>query len=154
MGYWDKIDAHWDRLNDAKTETETWTRAVGTGPADVIYLFSVHWCFAEVGNGGLLQFFSNNTGIMAPEAVDGFRAIGMPEAADLLNQAMALLGGSYPRDWEERHAALYKVMPEEDLEDVEPEDLFEDLEDRFWDLMEPKEGEGFEARADAWAAGR
>jgi hypothetical protein len=50
-------------------------------------LLALHWCVAEVANGGFDQFFTNPTGLLAPEAIDGFRRIGAPEAADLLIQA-------------------------------------------------------------------
>jgi len=38
----------------------------------------LYWLQAEVLNGGLLQFFSNDTGVLAPEAVAACRSISMP----------------------------------------------------------------------------
>lgn len=153
MGYWDVIEPHWDRLNSARGRgPEGWARAVAEGPADVVLLYSAYWCFSEVGNGGLAQFFSNSAGALAPEAVEGLRAVGMPEAADLLAAAAALLGEPYPRDRDQRSAALDDLLSGEDGDEEGPDDPFEALEDRFWDLMQPDQGEGFEERADAWVA--
>ena len=39
-------------------------------------LFAAYFCQTEVCNGGFHQFFFNSTGVLAPEAVDGFTAIG------------------------------------------------------------------------------
>ena len=40
-------------------------------------LLALHWCVAEVSNGGFDQFFSNSTGVLAPEGAAAFRALGM-----------------------------------------------------------------------------
>lgn len=42
--------------------------------------------------GGFSQFFSNSTGVLAPEAVEGFKAIGKPVVAGSVEQTMSLLG--------------------------------------------------------------
>ena len=49
---------------------------------------------AEKCNGGFTQFFANSTGILAPEAVVGCVALGMPDAAHQIELAMEILG--YP----------------------------------------------------------
>lgn len=48
---------------------------------EVGHLYAAHWCQSEVRNGGFHQFFSNTTGLLAPEALEGFRAIGAVEWA-------------------------------------------------------------------------
>jgi hypothetical protein len=45
-------------------------------PRAVGLLYTTAFCQVEVCNGGLHQFFGNSTGILAPEAVEGFVAIG------------------------------------------------------------------------------
>jgi hypothetical protein len=147
MTMWDLIEPHWDRLNDAKCDTDAWARAVSTGPDEVVELFSARWCFAEVGNGGLLQFFSNSSGIVAGEAVEGLRRIGMPEAAQHLRTAMQLVGEPYISDREERNARLDALCPED-----EEEDPFEVMEEALWERLAPEDGQDFESRADAWVA--
>jgi Domain of unknown function (DUF4375) len=50
-------------------------------------LLALHWCVAEVSNGGFDQFFSNATGLLADQAVEGLRLIGATEAADVVVRA-------------------------------------------------------------------
>jgi hypothetical protein len=59
-------------------------------------LLALHWCVGEVSNGGFDQFFLNSTGLLAPDAVEGFRRIGMPEAADLVTRARAIFAERPP----------------------------------------------------------
>lgn len=47
---------------------------------------------AEVLNGGFNQLFFNPTGALVPDAPAAFTEIGIPEAADLVYRALALLG--------------------------------------------------------------
>ena len=54
-------------------------------------LLAINWCVAEVHNGGFLQFFDNPTAVVAAEAVTGLRLIGVPEGAELILAATALL---------------------------------------------------------------
>ena len=60
----------------------------------------------QVHNGGFLQFFWNSPGLIAPEAADGFKAIGMPMLASLLLTTAALLGSPYPSGRDARWDAL------------------------------------------------
>jgi hypothetical protein len=60
-------------------------------------LLASHWTQSEIMNGGLGQFFSNPTGILAPEAVWAFEQLRMPECASILAKAMKFFGDEYPR---------------------------------------------------------
>jgi hypothetical protein len=51
-----------------------------------------------VRNGGFHQFFTNPTGVLAPEALDGFATLGRMDLATLLRSAMSFFGRDYPRD--------------------------------------------------------
>lgn len=73
---------------------------------EVGHLFAAHWCQSEVNNGGFYQFFTNSTGVLAPEALEGFQAMGLREWAAILGQAMTHFGAPYPRDREQREAKL------------------------------------------------
>lgn len=75
-------------------------------PRAVGLLYATAFCQVEVCNGGLHQFFGNSTGILAPEAVEGFMAIGQPGIAEIVSKAMAMFPSPYPRDWRTRIAAL------------------------------------------------
>ena len=68
--------------------------------------FAGFWFQAEVLNGGLVQFFSNDTGVLAPEAVAACREVGLPTLASRLEQAIAWFGQPYPRERGAREDAL------------------------------------------------
>ncbi len=55
-------------------------------------LLAIHWCISEVTNGGFLQFFDNPTAVVADESRAGFRLIGVPEAASVLQSAAEICG--------------------------------------------------------------
>lgn len=61
------------------------------------HLYTVHWCQAQVCNGGFHQFLANPSGILAPEAAEGFRAIGLPGCAALVDEAVAFFGTPFLR---------------------------------------------------------
>lgn len=110
-------------------------------------LLAAHWCQSEIRNGGFDQFFFNSTGVLAPEAVEAFRKIGMPQVAALIEQAMSLFGPGYPRDRAARCDALDAMCDASD-KDGGP---FDNLDDSFFALIGSENG-GFEAAADAYAA--
>src|SRR6185437_8863594 len=105
-------------------------------------LFAAYFCQTEVCNGGFHQFFFNSTGVLAPEAVDGFTAIGQVQVANLLARAMTLLGSPYIRERDARQAALVLLPP----------GRFEELNDKFFALLRSEAG-GFDVAADRYAAG-
>jgi hypothetical protein len=110
------------------------------------HIFSVHWCQSEVCNGGLHQFFWNPTGVLAPEAVAGFRAIGLNDCADILEEAMSFFGKDYPREQEKRAEILGRI------EGYAPEewDPFNHLNGKFYEGLD-YENRRFEKAADEYA---
>ena len=100
-------------------------------------MFAAHFCQSEVCNGGFDQFFWNSTGVLAPEAVEGFRQIGQSQVAALVESAMELLGSPYPRDRDERQERLSHV----------PKPSLDSLDQKFFSLIESEAG-GFEKAAD------
>jgi hypothetical protein len=119
-------------------------------------------CQSEVHNGGFLQLFWNNTGIIVPEAIEGYRTIGMPEVASLVEQAAKYLGVPYPLNRDDRWDALLVASDksEEELETIfKSEDNFyiafvkatsglpfDDLNRKFWSTIRTESG-GFEEAA-------
>lgn len=97
------------------------------------HLFAAHWCQAEVCNGGFHQFFHNTTGVLAPEAADGFEAIGLNDLAALVREAMELFGQPYPREREKRINILDRI-PGETRKEWDP---FYELNTRFYALLGP-----------------
>ena len=105
-------------------------------------LLAAHWCHSEVCNGGFSQFFTNPTGVLAPEALQAFKAIGLNEWANVLEQAMSVFGGSYPREQRDR----LKI-----LDSINRKEAFHALNDRFfaWNKDDP---DAFAKLADKFAA--
>ena len=108
------------------------------------HLFAAHWLYSEVCNGGFHQFFSNSTGVLAPEAAKGFRAIGLDDCATVIEEAIQFFGKSYPREQEERNEILEGIEGNEE----EEWNLFFKLDDRFYKLVE---GDRFLNAADEYA---
>jgi Domain of unknown function (DUF4375) len=91
---------------DIYNGAEKYLASISVEPYAAVIVYAAHFCQSEIHNGGLLQFFWNNTGVLAPEALEGFRVIGMPRLAAVLKGAMAKLGEPYPRDRDDRWDAL------------------------------------------------
>jgi uncharacterized protein DUF4375 len=108
---------------------------------EVGLLYATAFCQFEVCNGGFSQFFGNSTGVLAPEAVEGFIAIGQPQIADIVRQAMAKFGRPYPRDRRTREDAL----------ELLPKHSFDELEKRFYALTHT-EGGGISAASERYAS--
>jgi hypothetical protein len=105
--YWSLVEPDWMRLNRSWDESgEPFIRQFRAIPPVVGHLYSAHWCQSEVHNGGLHQFFHNSTGLLAPEALEGFRAIGLTECSNILTEAMTFFGSPYARERCRRHDLL------------------------------------------------
>jgi hypothetical protein len=102
--YWELVEPLFDIVDIDSPEVFV-ASIQGLNPL-VLNLFAAHFCLSEVHNGGFLQFFWNSTGVLGPEAIEGFRAIGMPKLAAVVLEAAAQLGKPYPRDRDQRWDAL------------------------------------------------
>lgn len=71
------------------------------------YLYAIWWCDSEVRNGGFHQFYANPTGVVAPEAAEGFAAIGLARVAEIVRETMNVFGTPFPR----RRADRLKRIP-------------------------------------------
>lgn len=109
---------------------EEWLRSIATIPEKAVDLFAVHWLHLEVCNGGFWQYFFNSTGACAPEARRGFSAIGMPDVAKVVSEAMAKLGSEYPGSREVRQEIV--GAPENPMD-------FSDLDQSFYDLADTRQ---------------
>lgn len=86
-------------------------------------VFALMWYIAEVNNGGHSQFYSNSTGIVWEDAMDGFELIGLTEGMKIIEESAKRFGTKPSFDREERENAL----------DLLDED-FDDLDSRFYKL--------------------
>jgi hypothetical protein len=135
-------------------------------PHSVLLLYAAHFCLSEVHNGGFLQLFWNSTGVLVPEAIDGYRALGMPKLAGIFTSAATYLGSPYPREREERWDALLKASgrTEDELttifqraeafylgyQEATATLPFDSLNHEAWELAKSENG-GFQDRAVTYA---
>jgi hypothetical protein len=105
QSYWEVIEPLFNSI-DTGNGPDAFATAIASIPRSSVLLFSAHMALAEVHNGGFLQLFWNNTGVLVSEAVEGFAIIGMPNTADIVREAAQLLGDPYPRDRDERWDSL------------------------------------------------
>ena len=70
---------------------------------------AIFWYIAEVNNGGHDQFYHNATGIVWPEALEGFRLIGFTDGVRILSESAAKFGTPPPRDRSERQELMSKL---------------------------------------------
>ena len=147
-GYWEHVEPFWETVSIYDGPEEFLLHFTEV-PEHAAHLFALHWCASEICNGGFRQFFFNSTGVLAPEAVAGFRAIGMERTAVVVAAAMASFGEPYPRDREERQDALDALEPGDAGDGGDGP--FSDLDSQFYDLLGSENG-GMEKAAERYAA--
>lgn len=134
---------YWDHIRQAYEEVsiydgaDDFVAAFQQLPDYVGDLLAAHWILSEVSNGGLLQFFLNPTGVLAPEAVQGFERMGLPEVARLVRDAMVYFGPTYPREMEEREVFFARQHGQRpDDEDWQPfaHRPFESIENTLYEI--------------------
>jgi hypothetical protein len=96
-GYWGYIEEAYDDFCEVE-DRAAWLALAEKHSQWQCDLVAAHWLLAEVDNGGLMQFFLNDSGYVAPEAVAAFQRIGLPEAARAVSATMAVFGPEYPLD--------------------------------------------------------
>jgi hypothetical protein len=145
--YWSLVEPVWQPLNRSWDDgCEEFLRRFRAIRPEVGHLYAAHWCQSEVRNGGLHQFFSNSTGLLAPEALEGFRAIGLAEWANILAEAVRFFGSPYPRERADRH----ELLPGRQRRRREEWNPFYSLDERFYDWLHDQP-DGWEHAADSYA---
>jgi hypothetical protein len=163
--YWQLVEPLYERIN-IYDGPEVYVASLEGVPRAVVLLYAAHMCQSEVRNGGFLQLFWNNTGVLVPEAVEGLRTIGMPEAAALVAAAAAHLGEPYPKVRDERWDALLASSGKGERElkrifesnenlyiafvEATKEMPLDTLNKRFWECLRSENG-GFEGAATHYA---
>ncbi|UPH72035.1 DMP19 family protein [Abyssibius alkaniclasticus] len=104
-GYTDIYTPFYDQL-DPYHGPAAWEASKAGVPQAALDLYALHWAFTEVTAGGFSQFFNSPTGLLAPEARDGFAAIGMEEVAATLQSAMDRLATPFPLELEARQQRI------------------------------------------------
>ncbi|HEX4487640.1 MAG TPA: DUF4375 domain-containing protein [Terriglobales bacterium] len=139
--YWRTVEPFWAAINISESP-EIFRETFDSVPRSAGLLFAAHFCRSEICNGGFHQFFWNSTGILAPEAIEGFREIEQSQIASLIESALALFGSPYPRDREGRQRRLSQVA----------QGSLDALDEIFFALVDSEAG-GFENAADRYAEG-
>jgi hypothetical protein len=89
-------------------------------------LYAAYWFEAEINNGGLSQYYFNSAGNQAAKAPKYLRALGLNEAADILEEANAFFpSATPPRDRRARLAIL-------DAVEERASQTWYELEERFY----------------------
>jgi len=145
VSYWQLVEPVWDTVS-IYDGAEVFLHQYNAAPEASRILFAAHWCQSEINNGGFEQFFSNSTGVLAPEGARAFRALHMPLTAELIVKAMAAFGPRYPRERTERDLAMDEIGANSD-DQAGP---FHHLDEEFFVLVETENG-GFRSAANAYA---
>lgn len=97
----DRLRALLDMLG--REDDTDWLRA-WPEPYRVLELASM--LEGEVGNGGVAQYFYNDSGSLAPNDVVALRDLGLPVQAAAIERGMAMFPHPYPTDTTERRKVL------------------------------------------------
>jgi hypothetical protein len=74
-----------------EVETEKQLQAEMRGYSEAERIVASTWVvYNEIYNGGFWQLYGNSTGMWAPESVDGFQRIGLPEISALVEKSLAV----------------------------------------------------------------
>jgi hypothetical protein len=88
-------------------------------------VWAMLWYVAEVDNGGHDQFYSNSTGMVWRDALEGFELLGISEISIVLYESALRMGGSPALDRETRQRQMRETNAN-----------FDDLDDQFYDFDE------------------
>lgn len=163
--YWELIEPYLEIIN-IYDGPDVFAASIANVPRPATILYAAHMCSSEVHNGGFLQLFWNNTGVLVPEAIEGFTAIGMHTLTEITLKASLPLGSPYPRDRKDRWNSLLMAseLDTKDLEQISKSQKncyqvfyeaakhlpFDILQRQFWEQAKIDNG-GFEAAADKYA---
>jgi hypothetical protein len=104
-GYRSLVEPYFRQVRTS-AEPKDFVASFGRIPRPNGLLLAAYWCDYEVQNGGFLQFFTNPTGVLAPEALAAFEAIERQDLATLVRRTMAYFGDQYPRSQDSRIAII------------------------------------------------
>ncbi len=150
----------WTRIHATEFPFDCWEENEyyperSTLPRNVQILMGMIYGKSDIENGGFHQFFTNSTGRLAPEMVEWCERADLPDAANLIREAMSFFGPHYPRSDDLRRARLDwppsecqgEINEEQDRSEWDP---FYRLDDRFYEDIFPHNTEHFERAADQW----
>lgn len=142
----------WRRIYDVG-EFQCWTEtgydpSLSQWPRDIQLLGAMEYGVSDIDNGGLHQFFGNGTGTMAPEMAEWCERNDLQNIADILREAMAIVGNPYPRSHSARDQILTDWINEIGFQKGRRAwDPFQSLDSRFYESWEAV---SFNDAADRW----
>jgi hypothetical protein len=140
QGYWRLVDPVWKQI-DIYSGADVFLRTYTAVEKQAGLMFAAHFAQSEICNGGFDQLFWNSTGVLAPEAAEGFQTIGMIETAETARAAIRMLGEDYPRERGERQDVLASVNQQ----------ALNELDKKFFVLIKADNG-GFTQSADKFVS--
>lgn len=79
-------------------------------PLEVQHVVATHLLKIEVANGGFSQYFWNPWAFFAPEALVGFRFLGLAEAAETVDLALKFFPAEFPRSSKKRQRQIVNEL--------------------------------------------
>ena len=104
---------------------DTYNKSLEPFSLEQRYLLGVQWYISEVNNGGHHQFYTNNTGIVWEDALEGLKLVGQDTIYDILYESLQRLGGNPSKDYTVRLDTFVELDPD-----------FDDLDTRFYENSE------------------
>lgn len=139
----------WIRINGAHTHA-AWTEkgfepALSDIPINIQILTATGYGIHDIENGGFHQFFTNGTGVFAPEMLRWFEDVGLDLTASIIRQAIAIFGEIFPRSHSERVGFLERYP----TDSGGYRDPFKELNRPFYNSLSEK-NEIYHEAADQW----
>lgn len=131
--YWIYIENAYDKVS-IYDGPKKFANDIKHFPDSVIDLLAAHWFLSEVQNGGIMQFYTNPTGVLAPEVVKGFKRIGLLDVSVLVEKSIKVFGNKYPRKRKSRVKKLYKITKSKDDFDLFQSGLFDEIEQSIYQI--------------------
>ncbi len=103
------------------------------------YLFVMYWVVGAIAGDGFYFVFEAREGQIFLEAIEGFKRIGMPKTAEILEQAGAQLGIPYPRGIVLRGKRLAKLVSQVPIDSIREKfgfTLDQELDEYDIDILE------------------
>lgn len=123
IGSWDLIQPLWYTVS-IYDSLEVYNQDLSSFTEGQRKIFALSWYNAEVCNGGHDQFFSNSTGIVWKDALEGMNLIGATELFENFQKAIDKFGGVVPFGRQERMQLLDTLWEDENFDDISELDNF------------------------------
>jgi hypothetical protein len=121
---WDVIALLYEKADFYKDEA-TYRASIAPATPGQLAIYACGWYLEEVLNGGHDQFFSNNTGMVWRDALNGFKLLGAEPYSAILAEALKKFPSGQPAmDRDDRESQLAAIGA----------DAWDDLDQQVYDL--------------------